>query len=94
VRSITAVLLVLSISILLDAASRVLTAKAADNVTAVVADEAHGVIRIMIGGKEAARFTAEGLQVRDDIEYGGSITDTGSTYFDQYEQRTGAAGAH
>jgi hypothetical protein len=90
VRSITAILLASSILILADAASRVVRAKAADNHTAIIADEQHNTIRIMIDGREAARFTAEGLQVRKDIEYGGTISDTGQDY---YDQSAGGAGA-
>ncbi len=56
----------------------------------LVTDQSAGVVRIVIDGKEVARFTADGLQVRDAIEYGGTITDTGTAYFDH---RTGGSGA-
>jgi hypothetical protein len=37
-----------------------------------------------------ARITANGFQVRNDIAYGGTITDTGIQYFDE---RRGGSGA-
>lgn len=46
-------------------------------VTAAVADEEAGVLRIFVSGKEVARFAVDGLHVRDDIKFGGFITDVG-----------------
>ena len=45
--------------------------------TAVVADEQAGIVRIIIEGLEAARFDARGLHVQANINYGGSLTDSG-----------------
>jgi len=45
--------------------------------TAVVADEQAGIVRIIIEGREAARFDAAGLHVQANINYGGSLTDSG-----------------
>lgn len=42
----------------------------------IIADEAAGVVRIMIHGKEAARFDEYGLHVTDDI-----VSTTGSFYY-------------
>lgn len=42
----------------------------------IVADETAGIARIMIDGKEVARFTADGLDVPGDIKFGGVMTDT------------------
>jgi hypothetical protein len=43
----------------------------------VVEDQASGVVRILIDGKEVAHFAADGMHVRDDIAYGGVLTDVG-----------------
>lgn len=56
--------------------------------TAAVADEANGVVRIMVEGKEVARFTSGGLDVRNDVRFGGLITDIGPDGFE-----SGATGA-
>jgi hypothetical protein len=37
-------------------------------VTDVIADDEAGVVRIMVRGKEVARFTAEGLRVEGAVE--------------------------
>ncbi len=50
---------------------------------AVVADEEHGVVRIVIDGKDVARFEGSGLHVRDDIRFGGVIADVGYEGFAQ-----------
>lgn len=89
-RSIAVLLFIVSIAILADAATRILTATAGESRTAIVTDETHGIVRVMAEGREVARFDAAGLHVRNGIEYGGTITDTGSAYFDQ---RTGGSGA-
>jgi hypothetical protein len=67
-----------------DSAARIIAAHAENNVTTIVTDHDHNVIRFMVNGSEVARFTANGLQVRKDIEYGGTITDTGVQYFGQH----------
>jgi hypothetical protein len=67
-----------------DFTARVIAAHAENNVTAIVTDHDHNVIRFMVNGVEVARLTGNGLQVRNDIEYGGTITDTGVQAFDQH----------
>jgi len=83
VRTIVFLVLVIALSILADSAARIVVAHAANNATAIVPDTHYGIIRIIINGKEAARFTADGLWVRDDIQYGGRITDTNITPVDK-----------
>jgi hypothetical protein len=57
----------------------------------LVADQKTGVLRVVIDGKPVAWLDASGFHVVQDIEYGGSITDTGSA---DLEKRAGAPGAH
>jgi hypothetical protein len=87
VRHVFYFILLLVLFALADAGGRII---AADDRDAILVDKQHDVIRIIIDGREAARFNADGLQVRKSIEYGGTLTDTGQDY---YDQRTGAAGA-
>jgi hypothetical protein len=56
----------------------------------LVLDQEHGTLRIVIDGKDVGHFDATGLHVRDGIEYGGTITDIGSTYYDQHAGGKGA----
>ncbi len=44
----------------------------------LVADQKAGLLRVVIDGKVVAWFDPSGFHVIQDIEYGGSITDTGS----------------
>jgi len=46
-----------------------------------VLDTEDGRFRFLIDGKEVARFAADGLHIRDDIAYGGVITDVGVANF-------------
>lgn len=88
---ISFILFFVALLIVADSTARAVVARADNNSgTAIVNDGNHGVVRVMINGKEVARFTADGLQVRDGIEYGGAITDTGIAHFDQH---TGGSGA-
>lgn len=48
----------------------------------MVLDHATGAVRFYVDGQEVARIDRDGLRVRDDIEYGGTITDTGRDYYD------------
>lgn len=50
--------------------------------TEIITDEEAGVIRFMIDGKETMRLDESGLHVRENISYGGSITDDGPDGFD------------
>lgn len=87
---ISFVLFLFSLLIVAASIERAVAARADSNGTEIVTDGDHGIVRVVINGKEVARFTADGLQVRDAIEYGGTITDTGSAHFDQ---QTGGSGA-
>lgn len=44
-------------------------------------DQAAGAVRIIIDGEEAVIIDKEGLHVRRNIEYGGSISDYGEKGF-------------
>ena len=50
--------------------------------TAVLADQDAGVIRFIIEGREAARLDAAGLHVRGNIDYGGTLKDSGPAGYD------------
>jgi hypothetical protein len=56
----------------------------------LIEDQTAGAVRIMIDGKQAAWFDAQGLHVVHGIEYGDQITDTGPK---DLEARAGGAGA-
>lgn len=50
-----------------------------------------GSIRFVINGTPVAVIDADGLHVRDDLDYGGSLTDTGPSGFDRdYREREAA----
>lgn len=53
----------------------------------------NGVIAFIVAGQEKARIDATGLHVRDEIAYGGSLTDTGREYFDDYVKNSGGRDA-
>lgn len=44
----------------------------------LVLDHGSGSFRFFIDGSEVARLDRDGLRVRKDIEYGGSLTNSGS----------------
>jgi len=46
--------------------------------TRIETDQKTGTVRIIVDGREVARFDAKGLHVRDGIEYAGKITDIGT----------------
>jgi hypothetical protein len=46
--------------------------------TRIEADQKTGALKIIVNGKEVARFDAHGLHVRDGIEYAGKETDIGT----------------
>lgn len=52
----------------------------------LVLDHSSGSFRFFIDGSEVARVDREGLHVRKDIEYGGTLTDTGIDHFDRMTQ--------
>ena len=49
--------------------------------TRVETDQATGAVRFIVNGREEARIDKAGLHVRDSIEYGGAITDTGEAAY-------------
>ena len=83
-RSIAVVFYLLSFSLLVDAAARSYAAATEYTRTSIIADQEHGIVRILIDGKEIARFDSGGLQVRESVEYGGTMTDVGTAYFDEH----------
>ena len=52
----------------------------------LVLDHGSGSFRFFIDGREVARIDRDGLRVRNDIEYGGTITNTGVDHFDRMTQ--------
>ena len=59
------------------------SAVAAEAPSMIIDPEANA-FRFFIDGKEVARIDAGGLRVRESIEYGGAITDTGVEAYDQH----------
>ena len=59
---------------------------------AIIADQEAGAVRFVIDGKEVARLDASGLHVREDISYGGALTDYGTSGFVEHIAK-GDAGA-
>lgn len=56
----------------------------------IVLDQERNEIHFVIDGKIAAVLDANGLRVRESIEYGGTLTDTGTVHYDR--QLPGAGG--
>lgn len=50
----------------------------------IVEDHEAKAFRFLIDGKEVARLDADGLHVREGIEYGATLTDTGTAYYDEH----------
>jgi hypothetical protein len=50
----------------------------------LIEDQAHAAFRFMIDGHEVARLDSEGLHVRHSIDYGDTLTDTGTAYYDSH----------
>lgn len=50
----------------------------------IVEDQEAGAFRFLIDGKEVARLDGEGLHLRESIEYGGVLTDTGTAHYDEH----------
>jgi len=59
--------------------------------TRIVVDQKTNTIRFIIDGTEQARIDTTGLHVRNDVEYGGSITDTGPAAYDANDKRRARA---
>jgi hypothetical protein len=51
---------------------------------AIITDEEQGVIHFIIDGREVARLDDRGFHVVGEIQYGGTLTDTGSAYIENY----------
>jgi hypothetical protein len=77
-------ILVIAITLIARAETGTNAAQPAAIRAAVVADEQAGVIRFYIDGQELMRLDADGLHVREDVEYGGALTDTGTARFDEH----------
>lgn len=48
----------------------------------IIEDQEAVAFRFMIDGREVARLDPDGLHVRENIEYGGTLTDAGTAYYD------------
>lgn len=55
--------------------------KPADQRVEIRSDQAAGAVHIIIDGQETVIIDQQGLHVRRDIEYGGTITDYGEKGF-------------
>ena len=62
----------------------------APEATRIETDQKTGAVEIIVNGKEVARFDAKGLQVKDSIEYGGLLTDAGSSDAEYAKRISGA----
>jgi hypothetical protein len=51
--------------------------------TRIETDQKTGAVKIMVNNREVARFDAKGLHVRQDVDYGGLMKDTGSADYDK-----------
>ena len=51
--------------------------------TRVETDQKTGVIRFIVNGREEALIDSTGLHVRHNVEYGGTITDTGVAFYNK-----------
>lgn len=58
-------------------------AKASADHVRIIADQNARAFRFMIGVKEVARIDEQGLHVRENVEYGGAITDVGTQGYDK-----------
>jgi hypothetical protein len=61
--------------------------------TRIETDQKTGTVKIIVNNREVARFDAKGLHVKDSIDYGGEITDAGSSDAD-YAKRIRAEPKH
>lgn len=64
---------------------------ASETDTVILAD--HGVIRFLIEGKEVGRFDKDGLHVVGNVDYTGTLTDTGLARPDQTPSEKGEKNA-
>jgi hypothetical protein len=55
----------------------------------LIPDQKAGALRVVIDGKPVAWFDADGLHVLQNIEYGGTVSDTGTEHLE-----VRGAGAH
>jgi hypothetical protein len=57
----------------------------------LIPDQKSGALRVVIDGKPVAWFDADGLHVLQNIEYGGTVSDTGTEHL---EKQARGARAH
>jgi len=60
------------------------TEPATEETTRLEVDDEAGVIRFIINGQEQARIDGTGLHAREDVSYGGMLTDHGHVGFDEH----------
>lgn len=51
--------------------------------TQIITDEDKGTVTIVIDGKPVVQIDKDGLRVVGNVEYGGTLTDTGSAYIEK-----------
>lgn len=77
------IILLLLLSVCLPSVAQAIDEKpaTAQHETRIIVDEDVGVIRFFIEGEEQARLTSDGLLVRGNVEYGGTMRDAGTEVF-------------
>lgn len=70
-----------------------LVVEVGDTDTRLIVDTEQNIVRVMIEGEEVGRFDKDGLHVRGDISYGGSLTDYGAKGFDAHTAHGGGGDA-
>lgn len=89
-RRVRLVCLLLAVIVVTAATTRAYTAPAEPQ-TRVETDQKTGAVRFIVNGREEARIDATGLHVRQALEYGGPITDTGAAGYDHRQANAGHA---
>jgi hypothetical protein len=83
--------IVLVVALVVAASAATSAAMTAQTRTQVVADEKTGAIVFMVAGHEQARIDGSGLHVRENVDYGGTIRDTGQAGYDSRQMKAAHA---
>lgn len=70
--------LILAVGVSQSSAEETATNTASKGKTEIVVDDDSGTVSILINGETAVLIDANGLHVKESIEYGGTIRDTGN----------------
>lgn len=80
------------ISIIALAAAMAHRSQAADEATRIELDQQANIIRIFIDGEQTAQIDGSGLHVREDISFGGVMSDYGRSGFTDHSAQDGKPG--